>query len=160
MTTCTTASLVSTLNNLHLSGTFVRTNATLATAIPPTTIGTHQLIDQTISELVTMKNSIKKNEKALLVKLNADNDFSGANADITLAGDTTSNDASHEGVTNSTARGGNATPASNPAIIIGGSRQYAESAIFDLLSYHCHELMKVNTDSALAGADPGAATIA
>ena len=152
MATCTTTSLISMLNNLHLSGTFDRSNTTRVTAIPNTTIGTYQLISQTINELVTIKNSIIKNEKALLVKLAADH----GDAAVTLGGDATvANDASHEGATNHTNRG-DGTAANNAAIILGTTFQYAESAIFDLLAYHCHELMKVNTDSAVAGSDLGA----
>ena len=61
----TIVNVTATLENLNMTGTFDPDNATFGTAIPPGSIGLYQLINKMISELVSIRNTIKTNEKNL-----------------------------------------------------------------------------------------------
>tara|TARA_B100000401_G_scaffold121723_1_gene79591 strand:- start:2787 stop:3272 length:486 start_codon:yes stop_codon:yes gene_type:complete len=148
-TSCTTANLGATLNNLNMSGT-ISYNATEATAIPPGTVGLYQLMNQLISEVSSLKATIKTNEKALIAALKAD----AADAAVTLAGNTTTRSAINEGVTNDTRGGLTSTPADKPAIITSATAKHnlSEDAVFDIFSGITHLIMKLNNDGDVNGA--------
>lgn len=148
-TSCTTANLGATLNNLNMSGT-ISYNTTEATAIPPGTVGLYQLMNQLISEVSSLKATIKTNEKALIAALKAD----AADATVTLAGNTTTRSAINEGVTNHTRGGLTSDPANKPAIITSTTAKHnlSEDAVFDIFSGITHLIMKLNNDGDVNGA--------
>lgn len=148
-TSCTTANLGATLNNLNMSGT-IAYNATEATAIPPATIGLYQLMNKLISEVSSLKATIKTNEKSLIAALKAD----AADAAVTLAGNTTTRSSINEGVTNDTRGGLTSTPADKPAILTSSTAKHnlSEDAVFDILSGITHLIMKLNNDGDVNGA--------
>jgi len=148
-TSCTTANLAATLNNLNMNGT-IAYNTTEATAIPPSTVGLYQLMNQLISEVSSLKATIKTNEKALIAALKAD----AADAAVTLAGNTITRSAINEGVTNDTRGGLTSTPSDKPAIITSTTAKYniSEDGIFDILSGVTHLIMLLNNDGDVNGA--------
>jgi len=156
--TCTTANLGKTLENLNKVGG-ITWNPTKDTAIPPATTGLYELINKFISELVTLKNQIKTNEKVLITKLAGDADLS--DGVVTLDDSTASRSAIIESTTASilgNARGGlTADPADKPAILTSSTaaRNYSEDAIFDLLGGMAHMVMLLNNED-----DLGEGTIA
>jgi len=155
--TCTTANLGKTLENLNKTGT-ITFNATKDTAIPPSTTGLYQLINRCVTELVTLKNQIKTNEKVLITKLAAD----AADAEVSLDNTTASRSATQEsstaGATGVTRGGlsntgsGGAVIADKPAILTSSTaaQNYSEDAIFDLLGGITHMIMLLNNDSSIS----------
>ena len=146
--TCTTANLAATLNNLNMSGT-ISYDATESTAIPPGDVGLYQLMNQLISEVSTLKATIKTNEKTLIAKLKADNDGT-TQLDNSIA----SRSAINEGVTNDTRGGLTSDPANKPAIITSTTAKHnlSEDAVFDIFSGITHLIMKLNNDGDVNGA--------
>ena len=61
----TIVNVTATIENLNMTGAFDTDHAALDSAIPFDTIGLYQLINKCISELVSIKNTIKTNEKNL-----------------------------------------------------------------------------------------------
>lgn len=147
--TCTTANLAATLNNLNMSGT-ISYHATEATAIPPGDVGLYQLMNQLISEVSTLKATIKTNEKTLIAKLKADNNDGTTQLDNSIA----SRSAINEGVTNDTRGGLTSDPANKPAIITSDTEKHnlSEDAVFDIFSGITHLIMKLNNDADVNGA--------
>ena len=148
--TCTTANLGATLNNLNMSGT-ISYDATETTAINPGTVGLYQLMNQLISEVSSLKATIKTNEKALIAALKAD----AADAEVTLAGDTPTRSAINQGIDNNNRGGLTTTPAEKPAIIIStttAKHNLSEDAVFDIFSGITHLIMKLNNDGDVNGA--------
>ena len=149
-TSCTTANLGATLNNLNMSGAIsydapeAEGETMEATAIPPGTVGLYQLMNQLISEVSSLKATIKTNEKALIAALKDD----AADAEVTLAGNTTTRSAINQGVNNNTRGGLTSTPAEKPAIITSDTPKYnlSEDAVFDIFSGITHLIMKLNND--------------
>lgn len=148
-TACTTANLAKTLNNLNMTGA-ISYNTTEATAIPPTTVGLYQLMNQLILEASSLKATIKTNEKALIKALKDD----AADAEVALAGDTVTRSAINQGVTNNTRGGLTSAPADKPAIITSSTNKHnlSEDAVFDIFSGITHLLMKLNNDGDVDGA--------
>ena len=155
MTTYNIKNLAATLENLNMTGTFVPANTTLDTAIPPGSIGLYQLINKLISELVSIKNAIKIEEKRIQVVLAADahaDAFTGSVTDSTSgAGLKVAN---REAATAGTAGRNEMTITSDstfnkPAVYLGGSTTgyFSEDAIFELLQKITHIIFNITNDS-------------
>ena len=143
--TCTVDNLLKTVKNLNLVGAFDRSNTTLGTAIPHS-IGLYQLFDQCVVELNILKQSVKTNEKKLLVVLSADN----ADASVDVSGDGVSV-ASHKSTVGADqTRGGvSGVTSDTPAVHIGVTgHQVTEDGLYSFTAAFAHHLMTLNTDSA------------
>jgi hypothetical protein len=139
-----------TLHFLNRTGT-ISYNATLDTAIPAASIGLYQLINQTISELSSLKSKIKTNEKALIAESAESDGFAAAaDSDLNFTNSTTISSASLQStVTASKNRGGSTTAAEKPAMLITSAGVgYTEDALFELIREQCHDIMSLNNNVA------------
>jgi hypothetical protein len=142
--------LSATIDNLNKTGTFVVTSGTLATAIPPATIGLYQLINKLISELVSIKNEGKAEEKKISALISGD-----PFTDIVSVDDTTLTFATREGTALS-GRGNmvvtdSATAAARknkPAVLLGGatSGNLSEDAVFEMLQRMLHVILQIRNN--------------
>tara|TARA_Y100000389_G_scaffold84197_1_gene80817 strand:- start:2649 stop:3143 length:495 start_codon:yes stop_codon:yes gene_type:complete len=145
---------VGTLNNLNKTVGGLSYNAAIDTAIPIETTGLYELINTAISELSSMKASIKTNEKKLISNISAD----AADATISITNAADISVASVQGnnavYTNVHTRGTvtATTAATKPAVIINASGVgYTEDALFSLLRSFTYDIMTVN-NATTAGA--------
>tara|TARA_Y100001970_G_scaffold31463_1_gene39101 strand:+ start:1391 stop:1906 length:516 start_codon:yes stop_codon:yes gene_type:complete len=157
MTTALASEILQTIHNLNRTdASFGAASSTITTSIP-NTIGLYQLINQMISDLSSIKATIKTNEKKLseLLSAHSNSATTAYNVlNITLGGDTVSNDASlqtKEADIN-TARGTTGTLTNKPAIICGTDFQYSEDAIFYLFQHIQHQFVKLKSGLTATGA--------
>ena len=166
MATYNIKNLAATLENINMTGSFDTDHATLDTAIPPATIGLYQLINKLISELVSIKNGIKTEEKRIQTVLAGDahaDAFTGSITDSTSgAGLKVAN---REAATAGTAGRGElaitvSTTFNKPAVYLGGATagNLSEDALFELLQKITHIIFNITNNSvtanSLAVADP------
>ena len=137
-----------TLHHLNRTGT-ISYNETLDTAIPSTSIGLYQVINQAISELSSLKAKIKTNEKALIAE--CETDFAdGANSDLNFSNNSTTISAAslQSTVDASKDRGGSRTADEKPAMLItSAGNGYSEDALFELIRVQCHDIMSLNNNA-------------
>tara|TARA_B100000941_G_C28398138_1_gene496550 strand:- start:102 stop:602 length:501 start_codon:yes stop_codon:yes gene_type:complete len=145
---------VGTLNNLNKTGGGLSYSGSIDSAIPIDTTGLYELINTAISELSSMKASIKTNEKKLISNISTDTDDTSIlitnAADISVAS-VQGNSSVYAGVN---ARGTvtSTTASSKPAVIINASGVgYTEDALFSLLRSFTYDIMTVN-NATTAGA--------
>ena len=133
-----------TLHFLNRTDGEITYDATLDTAIPSASIGLYQLINRTVSELMSLKSKIKINEKALIEECN--NDFTAGGSDLSFTNSTTISTASKQSsVTASQNRGGSNTASEKPAMIItSAGAGYTEDALFELIREQCHDIISIN----------------
>ena len=158
MTDATLATMAGVLQALNGPlGTVTATGTANASFTTTKDAGLYALIDDTISTMVTLKNTIKTNEKGIIKEMAGDtNDIAitlgtGTTNSSTVATQSTvtntlaeqlklDNDANTQTITNemgATDRGRSATLALNPAIVIGTQntgRKYTESLVFAFVS--------------------------
>ena len=159
--TFTIKNLAATLENLNMVGTFDNTSATIETAIPSASIGTYQLFDKLISDLLHLKNEIKTEEKKIQAVLAADgftDIFTDGTTDITLA--------DREAKTNTIASRNQLTitadsSSNKPAVLIRAtSGDISEDGIFEFLQIISLSISKIKNNLATAHEmDIGAAAI-
>ena len=146
----TIVNVTATLENLNMSGTIDGTSTTFSAAtsgaIPFDNVGLYQLI----SEVSTLKATIKTNEKTLIAKLKADSDGT-TQLDNSIA----SRSAINQGTDTGNRGGLTSIPADRPAIIIStteAKHNLSEDAVFDIFSGITHLIMKLNNDGDVNGA--------
>ena len=152
MTSKTIKNLAANLENLNMTGTFDKTNATLNTAIPPASIGLYQSINELIIGLFKLKADIKTEEKKIQAVLAGD-DFSTAYTEE----DSSLTIANREAATISTS-GRNeltATASSNfnkPAVWLGGATagNLSEDAVFEMLQKMLHVILLISNNQSSA----------
>ena len=152
---------MTTANLKLVTETLVNLNAVLAysTSTPTAVCGTYALIDDLISNLVSIKNSMKTEEKVLIIGINTQiadaSTFDGADDIVCTASANLSCTSGLGG--EDTARYGAAdkgTTALYPAILGAGStREYNEPVVFSVIA-EAAKLIKDLKDNVLAAVDP------
>lgn len=141
----TIVNVTATLENLNMSGTIDGTSTTFSAAtsgaIPFDNVGLYQLINQMISDLSSIKSTIKTNEKNLIKDLAIEPDD---DSNVTLTNSV--GVATHESsITTHKSRNRLVDGALKPSIFESGSAsyRYAEDGIFTLLAGISYEIMKL-----------------
>lgn len=157
MVVLTYENLVGTIQNLNQTGTFVNSSTVIDTAIPPGTgsggIGLYQLINQMISDLSSLKATIKIQEKNINKALASQAPGTKiTTTDVTIANreanDGTMDDRDYLTGTNSTGT------INKPAIIVASTAgNLSEDAVFAILQSHAHAIMKIVNNSADAAGE-------
>lgn len=152
MVVLTYENLVGTIQNLNQTGTFVNSSTAIDTAIPPGTgsggIGLYQLINQMISDLSSLKATIKIQEKNISKAL-ASQAVPGTKittTDVTIANKEANNSTMDD---RDYLTGTNGTGTINkPAIIVASTAgNLSEDAVFAILQSHAHAIMKIVNNS-------------
>jgi hypothetical protein len=139
----TIVNATATIENLNMTGAFDTDNTALDSAIPYDTIGTYQLINKCISELVSIKNTIKTNEKNLSKDISIDPALANDDTTVTLT-NSVGAATHHSNFTNHETRN-RLVAAAKPAIyqVKATTHLYSEDCMFSILSGICFELFKV-----------------
>lgn len=154
----TIGNVTATIENLNQIGTISPTSTTFSSAttgaIPFDNVGLYQIMDKLISEVLTVKNTIKTNEKNLIKDLAIEPDD---DSNVTLTNSV--GVATHESsIANHKARNRLVDGALKPAIFESGSSsfRYSEDGLFTMFSSITYEIMKLR--NGLAAANNGGAS--
>lgn len=151
----TIVNVTATLENLNMSGTIDGTSTTFSSAtsgaIPFDNVGLYQLINQMISDLSSIKATIKTNEKNLIKDLSIEPDD---DSNVTLTNSV--GVATHQSSINDHKSRNRLYGTPRPAIFESGSAsvRYSEDGIFTLLATISYEIMKLKNGH--TGANNGA----
>lgn len=146
----TIGNVTATIENLNQIGTISPTSTTFSSAttgaIPFDNVGLYQIMDKLVSEVLTVKNTIKTNEKNLIKDLAIDPD------DTTVTLTNSVGAATHESsIANHKARNRLVDDALKPAIFESGSSiRYSEDGLFTMFSSITYEIMKLRNGLAAA----------
>ena len=141
----TAINIISTIHNLNATGTITPTSSLLNTAIvnTGTPVGLYQLINQIISDLSSLKSTIKAREKVLISAL-ATETTTTSTADHTPIANLESVNNQTRGKTGALLVDAGSGTSTKPSILSttgGATREYSEDAVFELLQRLSHELM-------------------
>ena len=146
----TIGNVTATIENLNQIGTISPTSTTFSSAttgaIPFDNVGLYQIMDKLVSEVLTVKNTIKTNEKNLIKDLAIDPD------DTTVTLTNSVGAATHgSSIANHKARNRLVDDALKPAIFGSGSSiRYSEDGLFTMFSSITYEIMKLRNGLAAA----------
>lgn len=160
----TASNIAVTINNLNAVGTFDTTSNTLNTAIPNTgddLVGLYQLINKIISDLSSLKSTIKLNEKSLISAL-AIETTTTSTADYTPIANIESVNNQTRGVSDAPLVDAGNAISTKPSILSttgGATREYSEDAIFELLQKMSHEIICLRGGQNVGSTAPGQTAI-
>jgi hypothetical protein len=147
----TIVNVTATIENLNQIGTISPTSTTFSSAttgaIPFDNVGLYQIMDKLVSEVLTVKNTIKTNEKNLIKDLAIEPDD-----DTTVTLTNSVGTATHESsISDHKARNRLVDAVLKPAIFESGtSFRYSEDGLFTMFSSITYEIMKLRNGLAAA----------